>query len=41
MNESLNIRQLVLEAEERCRPFLFETPLEYSHYLSEISAAKV
>jgi len=41
MNESLNIRQLVLEAEERCRPFLFETPLEYSHYLSEISGAKV
>lgn len=41
MDDKLNIRQLVLEAEERCRPFLWETPLEYSHYLSEISGAKV
>jgi threonine dehydratase len=41
MNENLDIRQLVLEAEERCRPFLWETPLEYSHHLSEISEAKV
>jgi len=41
MNENLDIRQLVLEAEERCRPFLWETPLEYSHHLSELSGAKV
>ena len=41
MNENLDIRKLVLEAEERCRPFLWETPLEYSHHLSEISGAKV
>lgn len=41
MTKSLDIRKLVLEAEERCRPFLWETPLEYSHYLSEISGAKV
>ena len=37
----LDIRQLVLDAEERCRPYLFETPLEYSHYLSELSGAEV
>ncbi len=41
MNENSDIRQLVLEAEERCRPYLWETPLEYSHHLSEISKAKV
>ena len=41
MTEKLDIRRLVLEAEERCRPFLFETPLEYSHHLSEVSGAKV
>lgn len=41
MNDGLDIRQLVLDAEERCRPFLFETPLEYSHHLSELSGAKV
>jgi threonine dehydratase len=39
--QSLDIRQLVLDAEERCRPYLFETPLEYSHHLSELSGAKV
>jgi threonine dehydratase len=41
MTGNLNIRQLVLEAEERCRPYLFETPLEYSHHLSKVSGAKV
>jgi threonine dehydratase len=38
---SLDIRKLVLEAEERCRPYLFETPLEYSHHLSRFSGARV
>ena len=41
MNENIDIRQLVLEAEERCRPFLWETPLEYSQYFSDVSGAKV
>jgi len=31
----LDVARLVLEAEERCRPHLFETPLEHSLYLSE------
>lgn len=41
MGEKMDVRRLVLEAEERCRPFLFETPLEYSHHLSDISGARV
>ncbi len=41
MSDRLDIRQLVLEAEERCRPYLFETPLEYSHYFSNQSGAQV
>ena len=37
----LDIRQLVLDAEKRCRPYLWETPLEYSHYLSELCQGEV
>lgn len=33
-SQELDIRQLVLEAEDRCRPYLWETPLEHSLYLS-------
>lgn len=31
----MNIRQAVLEAEQRCRPYLWETPVEHSLALSE------
>ena len=41
MSEPLNIKKLVLEAEERCRPYLWETPVEYSHVFSELSGAEV
>ena len=41
MTTDLDIRQLVLDAETRCRPYLYETPLEYSHYLSQVSGANV
>ncbi len=34
-SSALDVRQLVQEAEERCRPYLFETPLEHSRYLSD------
>ena len=39
--EPMDIRRLVLEAEERCRPYLWETPVEFSHHLSERSGAEV
>lgn len=35
------VRQWVLEAEERSRPYLVETPLEYSLYLSKLASAEV
>lgn len=31
----------IAAAEERCRPWLFETPLEYSHALSELCGGEV
>ena len=35
------VRQWVLDAEERCRDYLNETPLEYSLYLSKLTGAEV
>jgi len=37
----LDVRAEVLEAEERIRPFIRETPLEFSHYLSDLGACRV
>jgi threonine dehydratase len=36
-----DIRQWVLDAEQRSRPYLWTTPLEYSSYLSEICGGEV
>jgi len=36
-----NVRQWVLDAEERCREYLNETPLEYSLHLSNLTSAEV
>lgn len=38
---SLNVRQLVLDAEARCRHWINQTPLEYSHYLSKLTGGEV
>ena len=35
------VRQWVLDAEERCREHIYETPLEYSVYLSKLASAEV
>ena len=35
------VRQWVLDAEERCREHIIETPLEYSVYLSKLASAEV
>jgi len=35
------VRQWVLDAEERCREHIIETPLEYSLYLSKLASAEV
>ena len=35
------VRQWVLEAEERSRQYINETPLEYSLYLSKLASAEV
>ena len=35
------VRQWVLDAEERCREHIIETPLEYSVYLSKLTSAEV
>jgi hypothetical protein len=35
------VRQWVLDAEERCREHINETPLEYSLYLSKLTGAEV
>jgi threonine dehydratase len=35
------VRQWVLDAEERCREHIIETPLEYSLYLSKLTSAEV
>jgi threonine dehydratase len=35
------VRQWVLDAEERCRDHIIETPLEYSLYLSNLTSAEV
>lgn len=37
----MDIQALVLEAEQRCRPYLWETPLEHSHYLSDYANGEV
>ncbi len=37
----IDIPAEVLEAEERIRPFIRETPLEFSHYLSSLSGCRV
>ena len=39
--QSLDVRQLVLDAEERSREYLVETPLEYSPHLSKLIDGKV
>ena len=36
-----NVRQWVLDAEERCREYIYETPLEYSLHLSNLASAEV
>lgn len=36
-----DVRQWVLDAEERCREYLWETPLEYSLHLSKLTSAEV
>ena len=41
MQERPDIPRLVQDAEARCRPYLWETPLEYSHHFSELSGAQV
>jgi len=33
------VRQWVLDAEERSRKYIIETPLEYSLYLSNLTSA--
>jgi threonine dehydratase len=38
---ALDVRQLVLDAEARCRPHINETPLEYSPGLSELTGGDV
>jgi threonine dehydratase len=38
---SLDVRQLVLDAEERSREYLIETPLEYSPHLSQLVDGEV
>lgn len=35
------VRQWVLDAEKRCRQYIYETPLEYSVYLSKMASADV
>ena len=35
------VRQWVLDAEERCREYIWETPLEYSLHLSNLTSAEV
>jgi len=37
----IDIPAEVLEAEERIRPFIRETPLEFSHYLSKLGGCRV
>lgn len=39
--ESFDLRQAVLDAEQRCRPYLWETPVEHSLGLSEITGGDV
>ena len=39
--QRLDVRQLVLDAEERSREYLVETPLEYSPYLSQLIDGEV
>jgi len=36
-----DVRQWVLDAEERCREYLWETPMEYSLHLSNLTSAEV
>jgi len=36
-----DVRQWVLDAEERCREYIWETPLEYSLHLSNLTSAEV
>jgi len=40
-NQQQDVRQWVLDAEERCRQYILETPLEYSLYLSKLTSAEV
>jgi threonine dehydratase len=40
-NQQLDVRQWVLDAEERCRQYILETPLEYSLHLSKMTSAEV
>ena len=39
--QGLDVRQLVLDAEERSREYLVETPLEYSPHLSKLIDGEV
>ena len=40
-NHPIDVKKEVLEAEERIRPYIRETPLEYSACLSKVGESKV
>ncbi len=39
--KNVNVKKEALEAEKRIRPYVLETPLEYSRYLSQLGFLKI